>query len=173
MDYLLVTVFLLWGLGLILPLVPLVCFHFSLRNTCPLSRKNSVPLGEFSMSLLSTTGCTLTSSFTDRSIPFTEGTFLWIIVLWSFVRPSASKVLFCQYGRPIPLRMRVTACSLATSTAAFLDAIICTCCRTQKASEDVDLQSTCINAEYNTDKLKTHCARFGSPRSVTFLVCFN
>ena len=134
MDYLLpsvVTVFSLWALGLLLPLV---CFHFCFRNTCPLSRKNSPLLGEFSMSLLSTTGCTLTSSFTDRSIPFTEGMFLWIIVLWSFVRPSASKVLFCQYGRPIPLRMRVTACSLATSTAAFLDAIICTCCRI-KASE--------------------------------------
>ena len=96
-----------------------------LMNTWPSSRKISPPLGEFSMSVLSTTGLTLMSSFTDRSIPFTEGMFLWIIVLWSLVRPSASKVLFCQYGRPMPLRIRVTACSwCSTLSPAFLDAII-------------------------------------------------
>ena len=84
----------------------------SVMKKSPLSARNSPFVGEFCTSVLNTMGFMSIKFFTLRSIPFTEGLFLWITVLFSLVSRRALRVLFSQYGLPIPLRIRVTAYSL-------------------------------------------------------------
>ena len=88
---------------------------FSSTKNSALSRNIYPPLGEFSMSVLNTIGCTFINSLTEASIPFTDGKFLWMTVLCRLVNARPSSVFFYQCGRPMPLRMRVTACSIGTA----------------------------------------------------------
>ena len=81
-------------------------------KNCPLSNKNFPEFGDFSTSVLMNMGCTAINSFTEARWPFMEGVFLWITVLCIFVSFKTLRVFFCQCGRPIPLRVRVTAHSL-------------------------------------------------------------
>lgn len=93
-----------------------VCINFvklsGLIKYCPLSCKNSAPVGELCTSVLNTIGCTSMCSLTDINIPFTEGVFLWTTRLCIFVRPSASSVFLVQWGFPIPLLINLTKCNL-------------------------------------------------------------
>ena len=87
-------------------------------NASPLSRKKEPLLGEFSRSVRRTMGLTCTSSFTEPSIPTTDGVFLWTIVLCILSSPRALSVLFCQYGLLMLLRISVTASSFGISFPA-------------------------------------------------------
>lgn len=86
-------------------------------NTSPLSKKNALLFGEFSISVRNTTGRTWICSLTEASIPVTDWLFLWIIVLCILTSPNALRVLFCQYGLLILLLIKVTASSLGTAFA--------------------------------------------------------